>query len=306
MTKLVALLVEDDSTFALPAWHAAIPMMEKRGLLVTHVAVVPSRVAKYQGARKALWYLKVFGVANAARLGLFAMIEAKRRQHDPRTWEELALTHGLVLGRFPSANAVETQEFLRNSQCDVLHVLAAADLKRAVVDIARAGTIAHHASLLPACRGSFPYFWARLYGEPVGHSMHTVTPGAAGEGGPILAQKEAIPAATRSMLAFQVWAAREYPQMAVEATERLLTGKRAPRVATVEPSYFTLPTRRDRLEFEQNGGRISTWRDLRLTVTRRQAPLSFSFPEAPPAPRSSSAASSARPLANVIQMPARV
>ena len=48
MTKLIALIVEDDTVFALPAWHRTIPLLERRGLLVTHVAVVPSQVDRYR------------------------------------------------------------------------------------------------------------------------------------------------------------------------------------------------------------------------------------------------------------------
>lgn len=246
--------------------------MTKQGYLLTHVAVVPSRIAKYQGLARLLWYLRVFGIANAFRMAMFSLIERRRRgKEEPRTWEELAFTHGLVLERFAGPNTIETQTFLRNSHCDVLHVLAAAELKRPILEIPRAGAIAHHASLLPACRGSFPYFWAKLYGEPMGHTMHSL-PAEPGEDAPILAQREALPAATRSMLAFHVWAARQYPLMAVNATARLLARKRAPRVADVQASYFNLPTRRSRLEFEELGGRISTWRDLHLTASGPASP----------------------------------
>lgn len=318
-TKLVALLVEDDAVFALPAWNKAIPMMAKQGFLLTHVAVVPSRVAKYQGLARLVWYLRVFGLGNAIRMAMFALIERRRRgQEEPRTWEELALTHGLVLERFAGPNGIETQTFLRNSQCDVLHVLAAVDLKPTVLEIPRVGAIAHHASLLPACRGSFPYFWARLYGEPMGHSMHTLTAEPGGEA-PILVQNPALPAATRSMLAFHVWAARQYPLMAVDATTRLLARKRAPRVAPVEASYFSLPTRRDRIEFEQLGGRISTWRDLHLTVNGpasadelaeiRRAETAFYFPQVQSLQLASeprqSGGGGLREMGKVVEMPAR-
>jgi hypothetical protein len=54
MTKLIALLVEDDRVFALPARHRTISLLERRGLLVNHVAVVPSRVNQYSGVLRSL------------------------------------------------------------------------------------------------------------------------------------------------------------------------------------------------------------------------------------------------------------
>ena len=97
MTKLIALLVEDDRVFALPARHRTISLLERRGLLVNHVAVVPSRVNQYSGVLRSLWYLSVFGLGNAVRLGLFSALERRRRKAEPRTWEEMAHTHALVV-----------------------------------------------------------------------------------------------------------------------------------------------------------------------------------------------------------------
>ena len=271
MTKLIALIVEDDSLFALPAWHRTIPMLERRGLLVTHVAVVPRRLDRYQGWRRALWYLNVFGLGSAIRLGLFSMIEQRRRAAEPRTWEEMAHTHALVVQRFDDAKSVELQTFLRSSQCDVLHILAPVEFSQAVLGIPRAGAIAQHSSMLPSCRGMFPYFWARLHGEPVGTSLQQLTSGEPAAG-PLLAQREAHPRVTRSMLAFQIWAAKRYPEMALDATQRLLAQRRIPERLGVEASYCGLPTRRDRVEFEGLGGRLSNWRDLRLTLAARSKP----------------------------------
>ena len=289
MTKLIALIVEDDSLFALPAWHRTIPMLERRGLLVTHVAVVPRRLDQYQGWRRAIWYLNVFGFGSAIRLGLFSMIEQRRRAAEPRTWEEMAHTHALVVQHFEDANGVELRNFLRSSQCDVLHILAPVEVSQAVLAIPRSGVIAQHSSMLPSCRGMFPYFWARLHGEPVGMSLHQLTPGEP-VAGPLLAQREAHPRVTRSMLAFQIWAAKRYPEMALDATQRLLARRNIPERAGVEASYCGLPTRRDRMEFENLGGQLSNWGDLRLTLSARAktvavqpaADTAFQFPSVLP------------------------
>jgi hypothetical protein len=272
MTKLIALVVEDDPTFALPAWNKTIPLLERKGLLVTHVAVVPSRVDRYQGLHRSLWYLNAFGLANAVRFGAFALLEQRRRANEPRTWDEMAHTHALVVERFEDPNGMDLQTFLRSSQCDVLHVLAPVNLGSETLGIPRAGVIAQHASMLPSCRGMFPYFWARMNGEPLGQSLLQVTGSQPATAGPLLAQQEASLRLSRSMLAFQVWAARQYPQMALDATLRLLARRTIPARTSVEASYCGLPTRGDRLEFEKRGGRLSCWRDLRLTLAARSKP----------------------------------
>ena len=227
MTKLIALLVEDDRVFALPAWHRTISLLERRGLLVTHVAVVPSRVNQYGGVLRSLWYLSVFGLGNAVRLGLFSALERRRRKAEPRTWEEMAHTHALVVRHFDHADCIDLQTFLRSSHCDVLHVLAPVSLSPAVLEVPRSGVIAHHASMLPSCRGRFPYFWARLHGEPIGQSLQQLS-AQEPVAGPILAQSEAHPRVTRSMLAFQIWAAQRYPELALDATQRLLARRSVP------------------------------------------------------------------------------
>jgi methionyl-tRNA formyltransferase len=291
MTKLIALIVEDDTVFALPAWHRAIALLERRGLLVTHVAVIPPRIDQYGGVFRSLWYSSVFGFGNAFRLSLFAAIEKRRRKGEPRTWEEMAHTHALVVRRFEDPNSIEAQTFLRSSQCDVLHVLAPVLLSATTLDIPGTGVIAHHPSMLPSCRGMFPYFWARLRGEPIGQSLHQVTPQEPSSG-PILAQAEARARVTGSMLSFQIWAARRYPEMALDATQRLLARRSLPGRDGLEASYCGLPTRRDRVEFEQRGGCVSKWRDLRLTVSSRKQQTSepeeaqrgtaYQFPEVLP------------------------
>ncbi len=270
MTKLIALIVEDDTLFALPAWHRTIPLLEKRGLLVTHVAVLPSRVHQYGGILRALWYSSVFRAIDLLRIGLFAAFEKLRRRGDPGTWDEMAHTHGLVVQYFEHANTCEAQAFIRSSQCDILHLLAPVAVSPEILEIPRCGTIAHHSSVLPSCRGVFPYLWATMNADPIGHSFQQLTPDDP-FAGPLLAQGEAPPDATRSMLRFNVWVARRYPETALDATQRLLARRSLPERVGVEASYHGLPARRDVRLFERQGGRISTWKDLRLTLSSRAA-----------------------------------
>ena len=267
MTKLIALLVEDERVFALPAWHRTISLMERRGLLVTHVAVIPAGPNQYGGMIQKLWYSRVFGVGNALRLALFSALEHKRRAAEPRTWDEMAHAHGLVVRKIDNPNGAEMRTFLQSSRCDVLHVLAPVTLSPEILDIPGSGVIAHQASMLPSCRGLFPYLWGQLRDEPLGQSfeIQARTP----QGRTILAQRKAHPRVTLSMLSFQVWAAHRYPELAVDATQRLLAGKTMAGPTGVEPSYCGLPTRRDRLNFEARGGRLSRWSDLRLTLSIR-------------------------------------
>jgi hypothetical protein len=58
--------------------------------------------------------------------------------------------------------------------------------------------------------------------------------------------------------------------MALDATQRLLSRRNLPQRAGVEASFRSLPTRRERLDFQARGGRISTWADLRLTLSIRR------------------------------------
>ncbi len=218
------------------------------------------------------------------------------RKSEPRTWQQMAQTHGLVVRRLKHQNGAEIGAFLQSSRCDVLHVLAAVTLTREMLEVPRSGVIVHHASMLPSCRGLFPFIWGRLQGEPPGQSFEqfgTHMP----HGGPLLAQRESShPRVNRLMLSFQVWMAHRYPELALDATQRLLAGKTVPARDGVDASYGGLPTRGDRLEFEAKGGRLSTWADLRLTLSLRDrltditeprpveeaVPASYRFPDVLP------------------------
>ena len=139
--------------------------------------------------------------------------------------------------------------------------------------------------MLPSCRGMFPYFWARLHGEPIGQSLQQLS-AQEPVAGPILAQSEAHPRVTRSMLSFQIWAARRYPELALDATQRLLARRSVPEREGVDASYCGLPTRRDRFEFEEHGGFVSKWADLRLTLSASHKlaalPPAHQFPDVLP------------------------
>jgi len=54
----------------------------------------------------------------------------------------------------------------------------------------------------------------------------------------------------------------------------------------VEASYCGLPTRRDRFEFEEHGGFVSKWADLRLTLSASHKlaalPPAHQFPDVLP------------------------
>jgi methionyl-tRNA formyltransferase len=140
----------------------------------------------------------------------------------------------------------------------------------AVLSTPTLGTINKHAAALPANRGLFPYFWAKLHGTPQGVSYHLVTPGI--DEGPILVQDRNIPhAALGSMTQFYLYVFGAFPERMTESVSRLVRRCELAQPADVRPSYHGLPTRHEVARFREKGGRIIALSDMvrAATLVRR-------------------------------------
>jgi methionyl-tRNA formyltransferase len=271
----VAILVEDNKTFLLPAVERMVRELSAGSFRVSHLGVVPSKLGRYQGLRTGLWYLRVFGWWNTALLTLYSALEALRRvrarlggERLSLTWLELAERSGMEACRaFDNPNDQDAIEFLRAGECDILFVMVPYILGPEVLQVPKVGAINKHAAILPGCRGLFPYIWGRLHGKPLGMTFHRVV--AEVDAGPVLLRRYVEPDHPQgSMVEFYVWVYREFPALAVEAAWRLLRREEEPCAQTSPGDFHGLPRRADFVQFRQSGGRIIRIRDLSRSLTR--------------------------------------
>lgn len=269
----VAILVEDDKTFLLPAVERTIRTLVGDGFRVTHLGIVPPKLAQHQGWGIPLWHLRVLGCWNTALLVSFSALEAWRRlrahfgaERLSLSWRGLASKSGLDECRFlASPNHPEAIKFLRASQCDILIVMVPYVLGPEVLEVPKVGTINKHAAILPGCRGLFPYLWSTILKKPLGITLHKVV--AKIDAGPVLLRRHVAPDnRPKSMIEFYVWVFREFPEMALEAARRLYSGTREQSAESSPGDYFSLPTPADHARFRKVGGRIIRPGDLRRSL----------------------------------------
>jgi folate-dependent phosphoribosylglycinamide formyltransferase PurN len=103
------------------------------------------------------------------------------------SWDDLALPPGIVT-RVLDHNGADAVTRAQAARLDwIVNAGTPRILTVGMLDAARHGVLNCHPGLLPAFRGSSAVEWAILLDEPVGNSVHVMTPGI--DEGPILATR---------------------------------------------------------------------------------------------------------------------
>src|SRR3954454_847740 len=263
----IAIITESDTVWSLPAWERTTALLEQDGHIIVGIWTCPAILGRNRGSAVPIWYLRVFGVVDFLKLGLFALVANVGRLIGAtvgsrvRSFNALAGKHRAFYGRCQSPNVPAVITWLQEEQIDILLITVGFILSRAVLAAPRLGTINKHAAALPANRGLFPYLWAKLHRTPQGVSYRLVTLGI--DEGALLVQDRNIPAAAlRSMVGFYLHVFRTFPERMREAIARLARGATLQPPADLTPSYHGLPTRKAVRAFRRSGGKIIAWSDL--------------------------------------------
>jgi hypothetical protein len=257
-----AIFTSADSVWLLPAWFHALPRIAD-AVQVSDIWVFPDKFGKRSGGEMLWWYLSVFGLGATIKLALFAIFAKIRWSLRGRGgWEWLARKNNLHFHQGANPNREEVIDWVRESQVDLVLATTGFIFKPDLLRAPRIGCINKHASLLPACKGLFPYIAAHTYGIPLGMSFHLMTEEI--DGGEILVQKtmsDARPGKPAgSMVEFYTWVYECFGEFLKESLENLRNGSRF--TGTLAPSYFSLPTAKEMRAFRQKGGRIIRMADL--------------------------------------------
>ncbi len=253
----VAALIDDDRVWALPLWKRFLPELCERHRVqgIWIVRGVGKPVGRKGGA---FWMAKVFGLGSAMILGLFA---ARRRLLVGTSWKRISVENGVPLFFTPSANTNEVSAWISENEIDVVLLMTTEILKGKILSATRFGIINNHASVLPAARGVYPFFWSVIENLPLGLSFHLVDEGI--DSGPLVAQR-IFESRIRelSMLAFYRAIFRLYPELALEAIETASQGRTLSTRFTLPSDYFGFPQKADSMKFTEMGGMIARFSDL--------------------------------------------
>lgn len=259
------MLCSDDLLWSAVAWDRALPALAAAGCPVVAFWTCAARSGGTGAGGSPLWFLRTFGLPTFALLCLFLAggLASRLLRGRPMSVSGCARRHGVPHARVEAPNSAAFAAEVEAAEIDVLVLMFDRIAKPALLAAPRLATINKHAAILPANRGLFPYFWARLKGEPQGVSFHVVEEEI--DSGACLLQRRIEGPETASMVRFYRRVFLDYGSDLAEAVARLCRRRfeEAP-VVPVESSYQSLPTRADARAFAAAGGRLVRARDLLL------------------------------------------
>ena len=267
----VAVISEHDQVWSLPAWERAVDLLIEDGHNIVGIWSCPKALSTHRGSDVTRWYMTAFGIVDFCKLAAFAVVAHLSRlagalfKTRAASFQKLAARTGANYGQCKSPNDRVFVSWLRENNIDVLLITVGFILGEDVLSVPTLGTVNKHASLLPANRGLFPYFWATLHGTRQGVSYHLVTPGI--DEGPLLVQDKIIPEKYLStMIRFYLYVFGTFSQR-IRACVRILADSEVRTdFPAVQKSYYGLPTRKDVRDFRRRGGRIIALTDILMAT----------------------------------------
>ena len=257
----IAVFTHDSKIWALPTWDKTLPVLMKNHDVVC-MYVFPEKL-KGDTTGNRTRYLRTFGVCNFVILVFFA-IKSKLRNFVLKigTWKQLCSKYNLTLKFGEDPNQLSVRNWVVENSIDVVVIMLVDIIKGRIIDAPRIGIVNKHASILPSCKGLFPYFWAKMYDFPTGVTFYKVDRNI--DSGKILVQKSYPPkqSSNISVLRFYIDIFGMYPELLLKAVDALVEAKYSNVILPVEPSYYSFPDRRDYLKFRQKGEVFASWADL--------------------------------------------
>jgi len=265
MVKVTAIL-ENDQTWTLPAWERALPRIKRAGHAVEAIWTCPKKLPGLEGSAVCLYYLNSFGLSNFVKLGLFAALAASGRLAKSMAgagslgFGPMCRKNGVRWYRCAGPNDPAFFRWTAENEIDVVVTMVNSILEDAALKAPRIGTVNKHAALLPANKGLFPYFWAKLKGQEQGISFHVVTDRV--DSGDVLVQETVSRDSSKSMIDFYVTVQHRFPDILIKALDAIVAGGRIVPSHGLSPSYHGLPGRQEYGEFKKRGGRIIRMKDI--------------------------------------------
>jgi folate-dependent phosphoribosylglycinamide formyltransferase PurN len=268
----IAIISNADKLWSLHAWNNVF----SSGILQKdyEVAGFWSCNQKFSNKKKLSawsWYLKNFGFWNFFKLGLFviffqffACIKWLWGKHQ-LSFKALSKKYHVPFYKINHPNNAEFIKWVKEQEIDILLIMVDHILKKDVLAAPKMYTLNKHAGLLPANKGLFPYFWAKLKQQPQGISFHEVTE-AIDEGKLFYQETVQDVCINKSMVSFYYYVHSSYHRMLGQSLQNIKNNVIIAHAADLPHSYHSLPEKSDYVQFKKKGGDIIRWADLKLPL----------------------------------------
>ena len=242
----------DDKTWLLPAWSKFESGFYPGSKV--YYALLPDRLTSYNRQQTLFWAFKVFGWKQASLLSFFSVLRILRYFNQSRVIAKNAL-------KISQINVDEILQYISKFKIDAVVITCSYIIPVELLEKSNVPWINKHSSLLPNCRGLFPYIWGKIHGFPSGVTYHLINQYI--DQGELLFQKRIR--GNKSLVEFYSHIFDYFPQdcklaieIAVGNLKRILDANVGPEV------YFSLPDKNDLDLFYASGGKIITFKDLTL------------------------------------------
>lgn len=259
----IAVFLDGDRTWSLPGWASALPRL-KENYDVVGLWKFDQKFGKLKNNQIPKWYFQIFGLKAFVLLATHAVLtEIRNLISGHPTFRRLADRNGVSYFEGTNPNNQAVVDWVQATNVDIIILMVGHIIKQPLIDATRLGIINKHAACLPSCKGMFPYFWAKLFDEPLGVSFHIVN--ARIDEGPILVQRRYLPrypSERHSMLRFYKDVFASYPALLLKAAERLVGGQREPHSYDGQATYYSFPERIDAIAFRGKGHAVARVSDI--------------------------------------------
>jgi folate-dependent phosphoribosylglycinamide formyltransferase PurN len=268
----IAIISNADKLWSLHAWNYVF----NHGYLQENYDIVGfwSCNQKFSNKKKLsawTWYLKTFGLFNFVKLGLFVVSfkicsSFKSLSGNYKlSFKALTQKYNIPFYKINQPNNPEFIKWVKDQHVDILLIMVDHILKKDILAAPKIYTLNKHAGMLPANKGLFPYFWAKLKQQPQGISFHEVTE-AIDEGKLFYQETVQNPVVNKSMVSFYYYVHTNYYNMLMQALQNIKNNVIISNGGNLPHSYHSLPEVTDYKNFKEKSGSIISWLDILLPL----------------------------------------
>lgn len=246
----ILVISNTDSVWLLPAWGKFKGKLSLDSSL--SFLLVPDKLGKLNSLDSKKWAFRVFGYRQALLLSFFSLLKILKNRRFSREIKSEAI----------KINGINEESILRvisDRNIDIVVITCSYYIPGSLLKKSGIPWINKHSSLLPNCRGLFPYIWGSLHSFDLGVTYHLVN--ETFDSGEILFQKS-IPKC-QSMVEFYKHVYAGFPDDLLNVLERLASGVVSGPIQHSQPDcYFSIPSRMELKSFYKAGYKVLKFRDF--------------------------------------------
>jgi len=256
-------LLDNDVCWHLNTLNKSISLLLKKNFVIDGIWIFPQKLSHLSGFNIKLWYFKTFGFFNFLKLSIFYCfvllknLNKKKNKNQGFNFKDLSKKYNFKINYAENPNDRRVSNFIKKNKTDIIIILTNHILKKKIINSPKLGVINKHSSVLPALRGLFPYFWAKIYNLNNGITFHLVNDKI--DNAKILFQRE-LKKKFPSMISFYYYVFNKYPLFLLRSLTNIK--KRRSYKFYYKSSYYSLPSKKNYMEFKKKDGNIILIKDI--------------------------------------------